>query len=73
VDAEDGLDGGGIQGSLAGGEPLGDPAGLGPLLELAHVLLAAPALHRNDRDEAAAGDEADDEQPPLELRHAPEG
>jgi hypothetical protein len=46
-----------------------DPGGLGALLQLADVLLAPAAVHRHDRDEAAAGDQADEQQPPLEFRH----
>ena len=37
----------------AAGEPLGDPAGLGASLQGLEVHLAAPAIHRHDRDEAA--------------------
>jgi hypothetical protein len=48
---------------------VGDPGGLGALLELADVLLPAPPLHRDHCDEAAAGNEADEEEPPLEFRH----
>jgi len=48
---------------------VGDPGRLGALLELTDVLLAAAAVHRDDGDEAAAGDEADEQQPPLEFRH----
>jgi hypothetical protein len=50
-------------------QALGDPVRLGGPLELVEVGLAALAVHRHDRDEAAAGDEADEQQPPLELRH----
>jgi len=53
----------------ARGELLGDPCGLGALLELADVLLAAPPLHRDNRDEAPARHEPDEQQPPLEFRH----
>ena len=55
--------------AAAAAELIGDPGGLGTFLELADVLLAPPAVHRHDCDEAAAGDEADDQQPPLEFRH----
>jgi hypothetical protein len=48
---------------------VGDPGRLRALLELTDVLLAAAAVHRDDGDEAAAGDEADEQQPPLEFRH----
>jgi hypothetical protein len=51
------------------GELLGDPGGLGALLELADVLLAPPPLHRDDRDEASARHEPDEQEPPLEFRH----
>jgi hypothetical protein len=53
------------------GEPLGDPVGLGPPLELPEVLLAPLPVHGRDPDEGAARDEADEQQPPLELRHQP--
>jgi hypothetical protein len=55
--------------AAARGQPVGDPRRLGALLELADILLAPAALHRHDRDEAPAGDEADEQQPPLEFRH----
>lgn len=55
--------------SAARGQPIGDPGRLGALLELADVLLAPTAFHRNHRHEAAAGHEADEQQPPLEFRH----
>jgi hypothetical protein len=55
--------------AVAAAQAVRDPRRLGPLLELAHVLLAAAAIHREDRDEAPAGDEADEQQPPLEFRH----
>jgi hypothetical protein len=66
--AEHVLDGRGV-GAAGTAELIGDPGGLGALLELTDVLLAAPALHRHDRHEAPAGDEADEEEPPLEFRH----
>jgi len=68
VGTQDGLDGRRVEATTTS-ELLGDPARLGALLELADVLLAAPAVHRHDRDEAAAGDETDEQQPPLEFRH----
>jgi len=69
--AQDRLDGRSVgpAAPVPAGELVGDPGGLGPLLELADVLLPPPALHRHDCDEATAGDEADEQQPPLELRH----
>ncbi len=48
---------------------VGDPCRLGAALQLCEVLLAPPAIHRDDRDEAPAGDEPDDQQPPLEFGH----
>ena len=60
---------GSIEPRAAAREPLGDPGRLRPPLELADVLLAPPPVHRHDRDEAAAGDEPDEQQPPLEFRH----
>ena len=48
---------------------LRDPRRLGALLEVADILLPAPPVHRHDKDEAPAGHEADEEQPPLEFRH----
>jgi len=68
VGPQDGLDDGRIR-TASPGELVGDPGGFGTLLELADVLLAPPALHGHDCDEAAAGDDADDQQPPLEFRH----
>jgi hypothetical protein len=56
-------------GTPAAGELVRDPGGLGALLKLADVLLAPLAVHRHDGDEAAAGDEADEQQPPLEFGH----
>ncbi|HEX3265236.1 MAG TPA: hypothetical protein VHR16_06165 [Candidatus Limnocylindrales bacterium] len=55
------------------GEPLGDPVRLRGPLQVLEVHLAALSVHRHDRDEAAAGDEADEQEPPLEVRHRPEG
>jgi hypothetical protein len=53
----------------AGTHLIGDPGGLGALLELPDVLLAPPRLHRHDCDEPPAGNEAHEQQPPLEFRH----
>lgn len=69
MDAQDGLDRSRIQGTIPGGELIGDPRRLGAALELVEVLLAPPPVHGNDRDEATAGHEADEQQPPLEFRH----
>jgi hypothetical protein len=70
VSAEDVIDERRIErASAARREPVGNPCRLGALLELAHVLLAPAAFHRNHRHEAAAGHEADEQQPPLEFRH----
>jgi hypothetical protein len=69
MDAQDRLDGARVELPVAPGQARGDPRRLRPALELDDVLLAPPAVHRDDRHEAAAGHEADDEQPPLELRH----
>jgi hypothetical protein len=63
---QDRLDGRGVD---AIGELVRDPGCLGALLELADVLLAAPAVHRHDRNETAAGNEPDEQQPPLEFGH----
>jgi hypothetical protein len=68
VGAEDRLDVGRID-SAASCQLVGDPGRLGALLKLADVLLAATAVHRDDSNEPAAGDEADEQQPPLEFRH----
>jgi len=78
VGPQDVLDGRGIGtaprlATPARGELIGDPRGLGALLELADVLLPASPLHRDDRDEASARHEPDEQEPPLEFRHAPEG
>jgi hypothetical protein len=64
-----GLDRGGIQVSRPERKPLRDPARLGRQLRRIEVLLAAGAVEEDDRDQAAAEDEADEEQPPLELGH----
>jgi hypothetical protein len=69
MEAQDGVDGQGIDTTAGSGEPLGDPGGLGSPLELRDVLLAPPPVRRHDSDEAATGHEPDDEQPPLEFRH----
>jgi hypothetical protein len=68
VGAEDRLDVGRVEGG-ATCQLVGDPGRLRALLELTDVLLAPSAVHRDDSDEAAAGDEADEQQPPLEFRH----
>jgi len=71
VGAEDCLDRRRVRADAPGAarELVGDPGGLGPLFELADVLLPPPAFHRNDCDEAATRNEADDQQPPLEFGH----
>jgi len=71
VDPEDGLHSSRIDEPIGAGEPLRDPVRLGSPLEVCEVLLAAPAVHRHDRDEAAAGHEPDQQEPPLEFRHQP--
>jgi hypothetical protein len=58
-----------VTSTSAGRELIGDPGGLGPLLQLADVLLASPAVHRDDRNEPAARHEPDEQQPPLEFGH----
>ena len=58
-----------VEARVDGGEPLGDPGRLGAPLEVGQVLLATPPVHGHDRHEAAAGHEADEQQPPLEFRH----
>jgi len=68
VRLQDGLDGGRV-GPATTCQLVGDPGRLRALLQLADVLLAATALHRDHSDEAATGDEADEQQPPLKLRH----
>jgi hypothetical protein len=72
--AEHGLDrrGVGAAARVAGAmdvELVRDPARLGALLELADVLLAAARVHRHHRHQAPAGDEAHEQEPPLEFRH----
>ena len=69
MDPQYGLDRPRIQVTIPGREPIGDPRRLGAALDLVEVLLAPPPVHGNDRDEAAAGHEADEQQPPLEFRH----
>ena len=69
MEPQDGLDRRAGRSDRPPGEPLDDPGRLGPSLELADVLLAPPAVHRHDRDEAAARNEPDEQQPPLEFRH----
>ena len=68
---EDRLDASGIHHrcTILGGEPIRDPGRLGAPLEPLDVLLPPPAIHRDDGDEAPAGDESDEQQPPLEFRH----
>jgi hypothetical protein len=71
VGTQDRLDRARVDPTILAREPLRDPGRLGLALDLLEVLLAPPAVHRHDRDEAAARDQTDDEQPPLELRHQP--
>ena len=52
-----------------GGEPLADPGRLGRQLAVLDVLVVPCAIEVDDRHEAAAGHEAEQEQPPLELGH----
>jgi hypothetical protein len=67
--AEDGLDLARVKTPFAAAQPRRDPAGLGRELGLVEVLLASGAVEEDHGDEAAAGDEADEQQPPLELGH----
>jgi hypothetical protein len=69
--SEDVLDRFGIRARANAPRPelIGDPGRLRALLHLRHVLLAPPPVHRHDGDDPAARDEADEQQPPLELRH----
>jgi hypothetical protein len=50
-------------------EPHGDPGRLGPALVIGDVPVVPRALHEDDGDEPATGDDPDDQQPPLELGH----
>jgi len=52
-----------------GREPFGDPRRFGPAFVLGDVPVVPVAFHEDDRDEAAAGHDSDEEQPPLELGH----
>lgn len=67
--AQDGLDVNRIELAAATAEPVRNPLRLGRELGLLEVLLAACPVEEDDGDEPAAGDEADEEQPPLELGH----
>ena len=69
MDAQHGLHRSRIEVAIPGSKPVGDPRRLGAALHVVEVLVAPPPVHRNDRDEAAAGNEADEQQPPLEFRH----
>ena len=53
------------------GEARGDPVRLGRQLRLVDVLVAAGAVEEDGGHQAAAGHQADEEQPPLELGHQP--
>ena len=53
----------------AGRQARGDPARLGGQLRLLDIPFAPGAVEEDDRDEATAGDEPDEQQPPLELGH----
>jgi phosphatidylglycerol:prolipoprotein diacylglycerol transferase len=69
VDAKDGFDRLRVEVPVARRQPLGDPRCLRRALDILEVLLATPAIHRHDRDQAAPRDEPDKQQPPLEFRH----
>jgi hypothetical protein len=67
--AEDCLDLVRVEPPLAAAEPGGDPLRLGRELGLLDVLLAPRPVEEDDGDEPTTGDQADEEQPPLELGH----
>jgi hypothetical protein len=69
VGAQDRLDRTPVEVARKRRDPGGDPGRLGPKLILVDVLVAPTAFHVDGGDDGAAGDEPDDEQPPLELGH----
>ena len=69
MDPQHGLDELGAERSIASAEAVGDPCRLCPSFEVSEILIAATAVHRDDRDESPAGHEPDEQQPPLEFRH----
>jgi hypothetical protein len=69
VGPEDGLGRVGIDVPPFGRQAFADPGRLGGPLALIDLVLAASAVHEDERHEAAAGDQADDQEPPLELGH----
>ena len=70
---QDGCDGRSVDPLGGVGQPLRDPVCLGGPLEGIEIDLAALPVHRHHRDEAAAGHEANEQEPPLEVRHGAEG
>ena len=66
---QDRPDGGGIQVPAGGGELAGDQARLGLALGRVEVLVAAPEIGHEERDDRTTGDEPDDQEPPDVLGH----
>jgi hypothetical protein len=69
VGPKDGLDRAGVRRAGRWPDAPGNPGRLGSQLVIVDVDLAAPGVHVHGRDDAAAGHQADDQQPPLELGH----
>jgi len=69
VGPEDGLRRVGIHVPPFRRQAFADPRRLGGPLALTDLVLATGAVHEDQRHEAAAGDQADDQQPPLKLGH----
>ena len=69
MQAQDRVDGRRVDPHVRAGELINDPGRLRAPFEADDVLLAPPAVHRDDGHQPAARDEAHEQQPPLELRH----
>jgi len=67
VEEENGFDDVLVHDPAAVGEGLPDPGSLRSQLAGFDVLLPPPAVGEHDPDEAAADDQADDQEPPVEL------
>jgi hypothetical protein len=70
VRVEHGFDVIGADRPTAAPEPDRDPIRFGVPLVIGEIRIAPRALEEDDRDEPAARDEPDEEEPPLELGHS---